>query len=393
MTQTELSAEQDDNLKSSTRYRDTVRVTVVGAIYDTILGVLKLTVGLIAQSQALVADGIHSLSDLGTDLVVLYAAKHSHQEADEEHPYGHGRFETIATVGLGMALIGVAIGIIIDAGMRLINPAHDMHPGVGALLVAFLSIVVKEAVFHYTMAVANRHNSNMLRANAWHSRTDAISSVVVVIGIGGSMLGYPFLDPVAAIAVGLMITKVGWDLAWSSVRELVDTGLDQERLDAIRKAILDVDGVKSLHILRSRRMASEALVDVHILVDSDISVSEGHYISETVRQQVIKEIEEVADVMVHIDPEDDELTPLYTELPLRRELQAQLKTAWQGLTAADYIDDITLHYLDGQISLELTLPLSVLDDTPRETRARLQAELDASLASLAPVTAITLLFR
>jgi len=393
MTQTEDSVPQGDKLKSSQRYRDTVRVTVVGAIFDTLLGVVKLAVGFIAQSQALVADGIHSLSDLVTDIVVLYAAKHSHQEADEEHPYGHGRFETLATVALGMALIGVAIGINIDAGMRLVNPSHEMQPGFGALLVALISIGVKEAIYHYTMAVAVRHNSNMLKANAWHSRTDAISSVIVVVGIAGSMLGYPYLDPIAAIGVGLMIAKIGWDLAWSSVRELVDTGLEQERLDAIRNAILDVDGVKSLHILRTRRMASEALVDVHILVDEQISVSEGHYISETVRLRVIKEIEEVADVMVHIDPEDDEVTPVYADLPLRHELQAQLKQAWQGLTAADYIDDITLHYLDGRIRLELTLPLSLLGETPREIRGQLQSELDTSLTTLTQISLITLLFR
>ena len=376
--------------KHNPRYRETIKVTLIGSVVDLLLGVFKILFGFLSQSQALLADGIHSLSDLATDAIVLYAAKHSHTEADEEHPYGHGRFETVATVGLGIALIAVAIGISIDATLRLFNPEKLLIPGMGALIVAAISIVSKEAIYHYTMHVARKYNSNMLRANAWHSRSDAISSVVVLVGVAGSMAGLWYLDAIAAIGVGLMVAKIGWDLAWHSIRELVDTGLDTERVEAIRQTILDVDGVVSLHILRTRRMAGEALVDVHIQVAPHISVSEGHYVSETVRTRVIKEIEEVADVMVHIDPENDEVTPPNTGLPLRRKLMARLEQQWQGLAAARHIEEVTLHYLEGQIQVELKLPLMVLEGDTQASRDTLQATFNDVAEKLDDVSAITL---
>jgi cation diffusion facilitator family transporter len=374
------------------RMRETVKVTLVGSVIDLLLGVFKILFGFVSQSQALIADGIHSLSDLATDVIVLYAAKHAHVEADEEHPYGHGRFETVATVGLGIALLAVAIGIGVDATLRLFKPENLFVPSMGALIVAAISIVSKEAIYHYTMHVARKYKSNMLRANAWHSRSDAISSVVVLVGVAGSMAGLNYLDAIAAIGVSLMIAKISWDLAWHSIRELVDTALEAERVEAIRKTILDVDGVVSLHVLRTRRMAGEALVDVHIQVAPHISVSEGHYISETVRARVIKEIEEVADVMVHIDPENDEVTPPNTGLPLRHTLMARLEQQWQGVVAANRILDVTLHYLEGHIQVELKLPVALLEEDPQAKRDSLQAEFDNIAARLSEVSAINLNF-
>ena len=376
--------------KKNPRYRETIKVTLIGSVVDLLLGVFKIQFGFLSQSQALIADGIHSLSDLATDAIVLYAAKHSHTEADEEHPYGHGRFETVATVGLGIALLVVAIGISIDATLRLFNPEKLLIPSMGALIVAAISIVSKEAIYHYTIHVARKYKSNMLRANAWHSRSDAISSVVVLVGVAGSMAGLWYLDAIAAIGVGLMIAKIGWDLAWHSIRELVDTGLDAERVEAIREIILAVDGVVSLHILRTRRMAGEALVDVHIQVAPHISVSEGHYVSETVRARIIKEIEEVTDVMVHIDPENDEVTPPNTGLPLRRKLMAQLEDQWRGLEAASRIEEVTLHYLEGQIQVELKLPLAMLEGNAQASRDALQAQFTTVAEKLDDVSAITL---
>lgn len=380
----------------SKRYRETVKITVIGAVIDTILGIVKIVIGLAAQSQALIADGIHSFSDLATDAIVLYAAKHSHQEADEEHPYGHGRFETVATVALGVALIGVAVGITLNAVTRLFEPEVLPTPGTWALIIAAFSVLLKEVIYQYTMRVADKYNSAMLRANAWHSRTDALSSVIVFIGIGGSMAGLWYLDAVAAVGVGVMVGKIGWDLAFSSLRELVDTGLEQERVEAIRSAILGVDGVKSLHILRTRRMAGEALVDVHIQVEPRISVSEGHFVSETVRSKIIKEIEEVADVMVHIDPEDDESVQLNTALPMRTEVLGQLQEQWKCIAAAETIINTRLHYLDGAVEVDITLPLSVLSVTgeisPDVARDQLQADFNAVVAKLEFISVIRLQF-
>lgn len=376
-------------LTSSQRYKDTVRVTLVGSVVDLFLGVAKIIIGFTAQSQALIADGVHSLSDLVTDIAVLYAAKHSHQEADEDHPYGHGRIETVVTVGLGIALIGVAVGIMIDATNRLFNPNTLLSPGMLALAIAVVSVIAKEVIYQYTMIVAQRYRSNMLKANAWHSRSDAISSIIVVIGIIGSMAGLTYLDAIAAIGVGIMITKIGWDLAWHSLKELVDTGLEIERVKAIEKSILNVGGVATLHILRTRQIGSDALVDVHIQVEPHISVSEGHYISETVRTKLIKEIEEVIDVMVHIDPENDEIAPQNTKLPLREEILQKMNLAWANIEYAKKIENITLHYLRGKIQIELLLPLAILHNDQADADKTVEQRLKQALADVEEISEIS----
>ncbi len=379
---------------SQRRYREVLKVTLIGSAFDLILGIVKIIGGFVSTSTALIADGVHSLSDLFTDFIVIYAAKHSHREADEEHPYGHGRIETLATVALGLALMAVAVGIAWDAVSRLFHPDRLWQPGVLALVLACFSIVVKEALFHYSMRIARKYRSNMLKANAWHSRTDAISSVIVVIGIVGSMAGLHYLDAIAAIGVAVMIVKISWELTWHSVRELIDTGLEPDRIEAIRESILQVDGVKALHILRTRRMGGDALVDVHIQVAPTISVSEGHHISETVRQQVIQEIDEVADVMVHIDPEDDESAAPNIGLPLRKSILQQLQQAWSGLQGANAIrdEDITLHYLNGQIQVELVLDLGIVAKDPLASRQQIAAQFESAARAVNNIKRIQIYF-
>jgi len=376
---------------SERRYRETVRVTLIGSVIDLLLGVAKIVMGVIAHSQALIADGVHSLSDLATDFVVLYAAKHAREDADEDHPYGHGRIETIATVALGGLLILAAAGIAWDAVSHMLEPESLMKPGFWALVVAAISVVSKEAIYQYTMVVARKYKSKMLEANAWHSRSDAISSVVVLVGIAGSMAGYQYLDAIAAVGVGLMIAKIGWNLIFHSFRELIDTGLEQERVEAIRQSILSVDGVRSLHILRTRSMGADALVDVHIQVDPELSVSEAHYISESVRLKLIKEIEEVADVMVHIDPEDDEHFQFRANLPQRTELEQQLRPCWAHIPAARHIDHMSLHYLEGKIRIELLLPLSALKEGV--SPASLQEQFVRPLAEREEIESVHLRFH
>lgn len=344
------------------RYNEARKVTLIGSVLDLVLGVGKILAGYIGSSQALIADGIHSLSDLVTDILVLFAAKHGSRAADEEHPYGHARIETMMTVALGLALIAVALGLGYDAIRRLFSPELLLHPGWLALIVAAISILSKEAIYHYTLRAANRLRSNLLRANAWHSRSDAISSIIVLIGVLGSMAGLTYLDAIATIGVVYMIAKIGWDLAWHSMRELVDTALDAERVAKIREYIKDIDGVEDLHLLKTRRMGADALVDVHIQVSSRLSVSEGHQISETVRKRLIDQIEEVSDVMVHIDPENDENMQPCCSLPLRREVEEKLHQAWVDVPIAEKIEYITLHYLGGKIHIDLQLPLAVCSD-------------------------------
>lgn len=351
----ELSLEQ--------RKKEIDNITLWGVVVNVILAVGKLIIGFVANSHALIADGLHSFSDLVSDGMVLVASKHSHQDADEDHPYGHGRYETLATIGVGLFLILVAIGIAIDATIRLLEPASLKAPGALALIVAAISIISKEALYQFTMKVARRIKSKMLIANAWHHRTDSISSVVVFIAIAGAMWGLPILDDVAAIVVSVMIAHIGWELSYSSIQELVDTALEPEKVDAIKQKIMDVDGVEQLHMLRTRRMGHQALVDVHILVDSNLSVSEGHQISEAVEQVLTDSFDEINDVTVHIDPEDDEQSPHSCKtLPLRSEMLDTLKETWSDIPEIQQMKGITLHYLDGQVNVEIVLPLTVLDN-------------------------------
>ncbi|WP_455204903.1 cation diffusion facilitator family transporter, partial [Kaarinaea lacus] len=247
----QLSSNTPEDLQ---RYQDAKKVTLVGALINLVLAILKIVFGYLGHSQSLVADGIHSLSDLLTDVLVIVAAKHSARDADSEHPYGHGRFETVSTVALGTFLIVVAGGIAVDAFHRLLEPELLMQPALITLIIAAVSIVSKEFLYHYTMVVAKKHRSNMLRANAWHHRSDSISSVIVLVGIGGTMLGLGYLDAIAAIGVSLLIGKIGWDLCVQSIRELVDTALDPERIEAIENTIQAVPGVQELHMLRTRQM-------------------------------------------------------------------------------------------------------------------------------------------
>jgi cation diffusion facilitator family transporter len=368
----EAAPPEDASGKARLRYKDTFRVTVIGSVIDLLLAIAKIMAGLSAHSQALIADGVHSLSDLATDVIVIYAAKHAHQEADEQHPYGHGRIETAATVILGIALLAVGVGIGWDAGTRLFHPDELLQPTLLAMLIAGISVVSKEAIYHYTMHYAKKHRSEMLRANAWHSRTDAISSIVVVIGVAGTMAGLPYLDAIAAIVVALMIVKIGWDLGYQAIKELIDTGLEPELVEEIREKVLEVKEVQSLHMLRTRRMGGHALADVHIQVSPRISVSEGHQIAETVRQIMIREFEELSDVMVHIDPENDEAGPTTAGLPLRSRFQDRLKAAWEGCPAAEQIKRYNLHYLNGHIELEIFLPVETMGDSARTTEIKEQ---------------------
>ncbi len=337
------------------------KATWWGIIVNLLLSIGKLVVGFVGHSQALLADGLHSLSDLVSDGMVLLATHHSNVDADEEHPYGHARYETFATIALAVLLSVVGIGIGIDAFSRIMSTEAAIIPTEITLWVAGISIISKEVLYQYTMLIARRVKSRLLIANAWHHRSDAISSIVVFVGITGAMWGYPVLDSVAAMVVALMICKIGWELGHQSFQELVDTGLEPDTLKAIEQAILDIDGVNQLHMLRSRRMGLNALVDLHILVSPKLSVSEGHQISEAVEMALVNGFEEINDVTVHIDPEDDEHSENSCKyLPLRADIMASLKEHWEDVPQTREILDCTLHYLDGKVDIELVLPLSIV---------------------------------
>lgn len=351
------TAQENSEIDTSSvaRYEASRRVTLVSVVWNLILTVAQIIIGFVGHSQALVADGLHTLSDFITDFMVLFALKHGRKDADQEHPYGHARIETAVTMILGIMLVVVGAGIAISAGIRLSSAQTFVVPSAITLWIAVITLGVKEWLYRYTMVVADRFDSNMLRANAWHHRSDALSSLIVAAGIGGSLLGFGYLDSVAALIVALMVVKVGGELAWQSLRELVDTGLGAEDLESIRQVILSISGVKALHLLRTRRVGEQALGDVHIIVDDHLSVSEGHQISEMVRATLIKEIAPLADVMVHIDTEEDVNVPSAAGLPLRDELQKRVNNYFRDIPEAHLIERMTLHYLSGRIDIELLL--------------------------------------
>ncbi|GBE08869.1 MAG TPA: cation transporter [Gammaproteobacteria bacterium] len=353
------------------------RVTYTSIIVNTLLSAGQLFLGIVGNSQALVADGIHTLSDLTTDALVLYAIWQGNKEADDDHPYGHGRIETAATVFLGLLLAFVGLAIAINAALRLTVPATILTPAPITLVMTVITIFSKEGLFRYTIRIADRYKSTILRANAWHHRSDAISSIVVLIGIGGSIMGLPYFDALAAIVLGTMIVRMGLLLSWNALKELIDTALSHEEVETIRQAIINTDGVIDLHMLRSRLMGGRALIDVHLQVDGNISVSEGHQISECVRQRLINNFESVDEVLVHIDPENDKIIMANVDLPLRSEMTTLINETIAGIDGTTPAEKITLHYLAGSINVDLIFP--TIADTTDENRQRVAREIIETL--------------
>ena len=334
------------------RFAAAQKSTWVSIGINVLLTTFQVVGGFVAHSQALMADGLHSLSDLLSDILVLYANRHGNRHADANHPYGHARIETAATLILGTFLAVLGAVLLVAAAMRLQHPEALQAVNPLALAIAVLALAAKEGLFRYMLAVAKRVRSQMLVANAWHARSDAASSLVVIVGVAGNLLGYTFLDLVAAAVVGVMIAHMGGKLALEAMAELIDTGLDAQEVEAIRQTLLNVHGVRGLHELRTRKMADNALVDAHVMVDPKISVSEGHYIAESARHAVLKN-HHVMDVMVHIDPEDDMQAKPNAHLPSRPGLLAYLAERLGAAALAD--NRVVFHYLDGKVDAEIYL--------------------------------------
>jgi cation diffusion facilitator family transporter len=277
------------------------RSTWVSVGVNLILTITQVAVGILAKSQGLVADGIHSLSDLVADFVVLFASHHARKDADDDHPYGHQRFETAASLVLGALLLAVGVGMLWSAFRKLEEPDLVQQVHIVALWVAGGALVTKELLFRYMLSVAKRVKSSMLVANAWHARSDAASSLVVGIGIIGNLAGYPILDPIAALIVGFMVAKMGWSFGWDAMHDLMDRSVDEQEVGAIRQTLVDTPGVRSVHDVRTRKMGDMIVVDVHIEVDAAISVEAGHDIAVVARQRVLQR-HRVLNLMTHVDP-------------------------------------------------------------------------------------------
>lgn len=299
--QEELSDHEDLSIAPEERQAATQRSTWTSVVVNIVLTAVQLVVGVFSHSQALIADGIHSLSDLLSDFVVLLASHHSKKEADHDHPYGHQRYETAASLVLGGLLLAVGIGMLISAFHKLENP--EAIPAVHsiALWVAITALIAKEALFRYMLKLAQKVKSSMLIANAWHARSDAASSLVVAIGIIGNLTGYPLLDPVAALIVGFMVSKMGWEFGWEALHDLMDRAADDEEVEAIRATLRDTPGVLGVHDVHTRKMGDMIMVDAHLEVDAQITVEAGHEIAVLARQRVMQR-HRVLNLMTHLDP-------------------------------------------------------------------------------------------
>lgn len=344
------------------------KVTLIGALLDAVLGLFKVVVGFFGNSTALMADGVHSFSDVATDAIVLWMARMSHDEADDEHPYGHQRFETFGTVVLGALLIFVAGAIAYDSLSRLFTTQNFNIPGWPVLIVAVASILSKEWIYQYTHRVGKKANSELIKANAWHSRTDAISSVVVLIGALAAMLGVYWADVFAALLLAVYVAAIGWKFMVPSAKELVDTGIPVEQREAMMAFIKSIPGVLDVHDFRSRKMADDVYIDVHLAVNADISVSEGHQIGAHVENRIKEQYPKVQDLVYHIDIiEENGNHALKDVLPLRQEVLEQLAEAWKDCSHIPHNDRIYLHYVNNGVHVEVFLPMDLLNQNHHES--------------------------
>ena len=291
----------ESNIDLESRAKAASKSTWISVVVNIFLSIGQILIGIFSKSQGLVADGIHTLSDLVADFIVLVANRHSQKAPDDAHPYGYLRFENAASFILGLILFIVGVGMLWTATHKILHPEQNPKVHSMALWVAITALICKELLFRYMLAIAKKVKSSLLIANAWHARSDAASSFVVALGILGNLAGYPILDPIAALIVGLMIAKMGFEFSWTGLHDLMDKSANEDEIAAIKATLLKKDGILGLHQLRTRKMGDMIIVDVHLEVSGEQSVKEGHRIAVEARNEVLKN-HNVIDVVTHIDP-------------------------------------------------------------------------------------------
>ncbi|MBP5290652.1 MAG: cation transporter [Paludibacteraceae bacterium] len=290
------------------REKEIYKVTLIGGAVNVLLLVFKFVAGFVGHSAAMVADAVHSLSDFLTDIIVLVFVHISGQPKDKSHDYGHGKFETLAMTLIGLALLGVAIGIIYKGGIKIaawLQCEQLEAPGMLALWAALASIVLKEAVYQYSMIQARKLQSQAVVANAWHHRSDALSSIGTAVGIGGAIFfgqRWAVLDPLASIIVGAFIVKVSVDLLRNGVGDLMEQSLPDDVEQEILSLAGGVPGVSEPHDLRTRRIGNHYAIELHILVDGDLPLREAHEKADEVEQRLIERYGPETHVVVHVEP-------------------------------------------------------------------------------------------
>lgn len=284
------------------RVKVATRVSIITVIVNVFLSVIKIIIGTLGRSSSIVADGIHSMTDVFTTVIAYVGVQLSAKKADEDHQYGHEKFEPVMSKVLATVLIVTAL-LIGYNGIKNLFAADALEtPSRLNLLAALISIITKEWMYHYTVAAANKIKSSALKADAWHHRSDAMSSIGSLIGVGGAILGFKFFDPLAAIVIAIIILKVAVDIYLKSVDEVMDKSADEETIEQIRETVLNVEGVLSIDVLLTRQHVSLVYVDLEIGVKGDLSLWKAHEIAEEVHEKVENEIDTVKHCMVHVNP-------------------------------------------------------------------------------------------
>ena len=282
--------------------REARRVTLWGALVNVLLAIVKIVGGKLSGSIALVADGVHSLSDLATDLVVIVGVSLGERPPGRSHPYGHGRFETLASIMIALSLVGVGVYLAWEAASSMLDAHEDTYPGLVMVALALVSIVAKEIVYQVTRRVARRTGSPALLANAWHHRSDALSSVAVLLGGAAGLLGFPHGDHVAGVVVGVMVVVAGGKIAYDELCEILEQGVDEAMLSRIQAVLDRHPEVRSWHKLRTRKQGRQVFADVHVMVEPDLSVREGHAIADELEAELRTATRDPVNISIHIEP-------------------------------------------------------------------------------------------
>lgn len=295
-------------MRMNTREKDIYRVTIVGTLVNALLVAVKFVAGIMGRSSALVADAVHSLTDFVSDIVVLVFVRISGKPRDAEHEYGHGKFETLATMIIGVLLAAAGLGLLINGAKQVWDSLNGLslpEPTWIALAVAIISIILKEILYRYTVNEGRRLSSDAVIANAWHHRSDAISSIGTMIGIGGAMFfgeRWRILDPLAAVIVSFFIIKAGYDIIKPSINELLEASLPTEQTDEITEIIHSVDGVKGLHNLRTRKIGNAIAIDVHVKMDGNLRLTDAHEIATRIERAIRDRYGDGSMINVHMEP-------------------------------------------------------------------------------------------
>ncbi|MDD6644955.1 MAG: cation diffusion facilitator family transporter [Oscillospiraceae bacterium] len=280
------------------------RVSFVTIVGNVVLAVFKLLAGIIAASSAMVSDAVHSFSDVFSTIIVIIGVKISSRESDASHRYGHERMECMASMGLAAVLFATSIGIGYSGLTKIISSDYSSlaTPGLLALIAAIVSIAIKELMYHYTMHAAKKINSSSLKADAWHHRSDALSSVASLIGIGGAMMGVKILDPIVSIIICLVIVKAAFDILKESIDKLVDKSCDDETVKKMEETVMSIDGVLDLDDIKTRLFSNKIFVDIEICADGDLTLWDAHEIAENVHDKIEEDFKDVKHCMVHVNP-------------------------------------------------------------------------------------------